>query len=80
MQMNSISIVFDSDGLAFYSLDEGGEKSLQHRVAISTLQQMSMADLEYCLSTNLLVDMPSLRTLFADYLWSDDGETAPRLD
>ena len=80
MQVEGVSIIFDSDGLSIYRLTNGGEKSLIHRVAVSTLRQMSMADLEYCLSTNLLTDMPSLRDVFADYLWTDDGETPPRLD
>jgi len=75
-----VSIVFDGDYLSFYRLTESGEATLIHRVAAPTLQQMSMADLEYCVSTNVLMDIPSLQGLFADYLWTDDGETPPRLD
>lgn len=75
-----VSIIFDSDGLGIYRLNESGDAILNHRVAVSTLRQMNMADLEYCLCTNVLTDMPSLQKVFADYLWTDDGETAPLLD
>jgi hypothetical protein len=80
MQVEGVSIVFEAGGLGIYRLIDRGERTLIHRVAASTLQQMSMADLEYCLSTNTLTEMPSLRQLFADYLWADEGKTPPRLD
>jgi hypothetical protein len=75
-----VSIIFDSDGLGIYRLNEGVDAILIHRVAESTLRQMNMADLEYCLTSNVLTVMPSLQEFFADYLWTDDGETAPLLD
>ena len=80
MQTEGVSIIFDSDGLSIYRQLNDDEKILIHRVSIGTLDQMSMADLEYCISTNILMEMPSLRSIFADYLWDDDGETPPRLD
>jgi len=80
MRTEGVSIIFDDDGLSIYRQFDGSEKTLLHRVAITTLQNMNLADLEYCLSTNVLMDMPSLRTVFSDYLWADEGEIPPRLD
>lgn len=80
MQAEGVSIIFDEEGLSIYRQFDGDNKTLLHRVSTPTLRQMSMADLEYCISANVLMDLPSLRDEFADYLWTDEGETPPRLD
>lgn len=50
-----------------------------HKVEVETLTTMSAADLDHCIATNVIADLPRLQQLFADYLWSDDGETPPTL-
>jgi hypothetical protein len=74
-----IVIRFDpNNGLQFYySKDES--MNLIHEISLKNLKSMSLSDLGYVVSTNLLAELVELRELFSDYLWSEDGEIAPKL-
>jgi hypothetical protein len=75
--MNSITIESSSEsGIKFYS---GSEKlrTIFHEVDIETLKQMTLSDLEYCISINCFVEMKDIHFIFKEYLWSDDGRTPP---
>jgi len=77
--MSKISVVFDKNsGLNFFTEDEG-EKTHKHEISIKNLEGMSLSQFEYAVATNLLIDLPELQAIFADYLWQDNGEVPPRL-
>lgn len=44
-----------------------------------TLAAMSLKESAEFLGERLILLMPSLRELFKDYLWSDDGQQPPKL-
>jgi hypothetical protein len=64
-------------GMQFIRI-ESEESILSHEVANNNLRKLSLRDLEHLVVSNLIIDLPELRVLFADYFWSDDGETPPR--
>jgi hypothetical protein len=75
--MNSVTIESSSEfGIKFYN-GSGKLKTLFHEVDVKTLRQMSLNDLEYCISTNCFVEMKDIHFIFKEYLWSDDGKTPP---
>jgi hypothetical protein len=76
--MSSIEISFDLDSGLIFSRIENGNKVKAHEVSLGTLNQMSLSDLDYCLSTNVIVYLFELHAVFSDYLWTKDGEIEPR--
>lgn len=75
--MNCVEIEFIPDvGLVFRKVEAKGKLKV-HEVKTETLERMSLADLEYCLSTNSLLELEGLHSLFSDYLWGDNGTIAP---
>lgn len=76
--MNFVEVEFIPNfGLVFRKIGQNNEKIKVHDVKLETLQSMSLADLEHCLSANLLIELDGLHALFSDYLWGDDGEVEP---
>jgi hypothetical protein len=76
--MQIVQIQFDADsGLAFYKV-ENGENNKICTVAIENLKKMSLSDLDYCISTNVFIQLEELQNIFRDYLWTEDGEIEPR--
>jgi hypothetical protein len=75
--MGTVEISFDRDSGLTFSKIEGDKKNLYHKVDLETLNQMSLADLNYCISTNVFIDLIELHSVFRDYLWTEDGEVEP---
>ncbi|APG61537.1 hypothetical protein LPB140_00275 [Sphingorhabdus lutea] len=78
--MSEVRIICDENGLTFYSNKDGNGFKPVHNIAPSTLEQMSLADLEYSISFNCVADLLELQALFQDYFWSNDGTTPPLLN
>ena len=76
--MQSVQVEFDPElGLSFHKIENGKKKQIW-MTAIDTLRQMSLSDLDYCISTNVLIQLDGLHVIFRDYLWTDDGEVEPK--
>lgn len=50
-----------------------------HTIGIETLKIMSLSDLDYAISTNIISESIDIQNIFSEYLWSDDGKSPPRL-
>jgi hypothetical protein len=76
--MQIVQIEFDPEsGLSFHKIDNGKKKKIWV-TAIDTLNQMSLSDLNYCISTNVFADLDELHGIFKDYLWTEDGAVEPK--
>jgi hypothetical protein len=76
--MTVIQVEFDPElGLSFHKI-ENSRKIKIWTTATSTLSQMSLSDLNYCISTNVFVELNGLHDIFRDYLWTEDGEIEPK--
>lgn len=76
--MSGLFIEFSvEDGLIFWKESSEGKK-IVHKVETDTLKSMSLSDLDYCISTNVFLELRDAHDLFRDYLWSEDGEISPR--
>jgi hypothetical protein len=73
-------VTFEESGLTFWHQPDDGPATRVHTVPVETLKAMTAAELDYCIATNVLIGLPSLQQLFAEYLWSQNGETPPSLE
>jgi hypothetical protein len=76
--MQIVQVEFDPElGLSFHKIENGKKKEIW-TTTIGTLSQMSLSDLNYCISTNVVVDLDELHDIFRDYLWTEEGEVEPK--
>jgi hypothetical protein len=75
--MSRVEIEFLPElGLVFWRVESNSRTKL-HEVNIETLKQMSLADLEHCISANIIFEHDELQSLFSEYLWSNCGIAKP---
>ncbi len=48
-------------------------------IARETLESMTYAEASQFIGERLILLTPSLKEMFKDYLWTDDGHTPPKL-
>jgi len=76
--MDRVYIEFSPEsGLIFFK-NSSGKKIKIHEVKVETLRIMSLSDLDYCISTNIFVELKGMHEIFREYLWSEDGKKEPR--
>lgn len=74
-----ILISFDAiDGLSFKK-KEVDHFTEYHKISVDTLKMMSLEDLDYAISTNIITELPDIQLLFSEYLWTENGSVAPKL-
>lgn len=73
--MSRIEVEFAPERGIIFKKISANDVQICHEVPIGTLKQMSLADLEYCLSSNIIMELVGLQNLFADYLFLENSDS-----
>lgn len=74
-----ILVSFDKIYGLTFKKREGKEFVDYHIVSVDTLKMMSLADLDYAISTNIITELSDIHIMFSEYLWSENGSVPPKL-